>query len=48
LNSQVLPKLIKPLKDTNSTLIMINQLRSNLKMGFGSFGKPDEDITGGR
>jgi RecA/RadA recombinase len=27
---------------------MIAQLRTNIKIGFGSFGGPDEDVIGGK
>ena len=46
-NSQNLKRIIKPLALTESTLIMVNQLRKNIQMGPMSFGQPDEDITGG-
>lgn len=46
-NSQNLKRIIKPLSMTESTLIMVNQLRKNIQMGPFSFGQPDEDVTGG-
>lgn len=48
LNSRFLPMLLKLLSQTNSTLIMINQPRTNIKMNPFSFGQPDEFIVGGK
>lgn len=47
INSQFLSKVINPLQRNNSTLIMISQLRTNITIGFGSFGGPSEDVIGG-
>lgn len=46
-HSQQLPKILNGLQKTNSTMIMINQMRTNINMGMFSYGKPAEDMTGG-
>jgi len=46
-NSKTLPVLNSLLNQTNSTFIMINQLRKNINMGFNSFMGPQEEIVGG-
>lgn len=47
-NSQNLKRIIKPLGVTESTLIMVNQLRKNIAINpYSGFGQPDEDVTGG-
>lgn len=46
-NSKTLPVLSSILTQTNSTLIMVNQLRKNIQMGYGSFMAPQEEIVGG-
>lgn len=46
-NSKTLPVLSSILTQTNSTLIMVNQLRKNIQMGYGSFMTPQEEIVGG-
>lgn len=48
LNSLQLKKLIKPLQRTNSTLIMISQVRDKLNLGFGQSFGPKDTTTGGR
>ena len=48
MNSKNLPVLLKLLSTTNSTLIMINQTRTNIKMSPFSMGQPDQDIVGGQ
>ena len=48
INSQALKKIIQLLKKTDSTLIMIQQVRSKLNTGGFSFGGPQNDITGGQ
>ncbi len=47
-NSLQLKKLIKPLQRTNSTLIMISQVRDKLNLGFGQSFGPKDTTTGGR
>lgn len=46
-NSKTLPVLNSLLNQTNSTFLMINQLRKNINMGFNSFIGPQEEIVGG-
>lgn len=48
INSIQLRKIIKPLQRTNSTLIMISQLREKINMGFGQNFGPKEQTTGGK
>lgn len=48
LNSKYLKTINSILYKANCTLIYVNQLYTNIKMGFGTFGQPDEVVTGGR
>ena len=48
INSLALKRIIKPLQRTNSTLIMISQLREKISMGFGQSFGPKDQTTGGK
>lgn len=48
LNSKFLKTINNILYKANCTLIYVNQLYTNIKMGFGTYGQPDEVVTGGR
>lgn len=47
INSKVIPIIQTFASQTNTTILMINQLRKNIQIGFGMFGGPQEEIVGG-
>lgn len=47
INSKAIPIIQTYTSKTNTTFLMINQLRKNINMGYGSFFAPQDEIVGG-
>lgn len=47
INSKVIPIIQTYISKTNTTFLMINQLRKNINVGYSSFFTPQDEIVGG-
>jgi recombination protein RecA len=47
INSKAIPIIQTYASKTNTTFLMINQLRKNINIGYGSFFTPQDEIVGG-